>query len=229
MPRREAGPVRCVMARKPRDSESGDGVVGADIDPVMTDDARDLELARGQPPGSHEAFARIYDRHAPVVRALCRRHSVSEAETDDALQETFIRAFRMLDRVDNPDGLRSWLYQIGTLVCSERRRAATRRRKHELGAGNGQPARGGGRMSAITMNHEPAPNAAAEHAEQLERLTAALDTLPDEERLAIHLYYLEPDPVAAAGSAIGCSRSAYYKLLARARERLGSIMTRANA
>src|SRR5262249_43443956 len=65
------------------------------ISPVMTSDARDLEVARagGGGPDAHAAFARIYDRHSPVVRALCRRNSPSEVETDDALQETFIRAF----------------------------------------------------------------------------------------------------------------------------------------
>ena len=59
--------------------------------------------------------------------------------------------------------------------------------------------------------------------EQLAQLSKALDQLPDRERLALHLYYLETDPVAAATSALGLSRSAYYKLLARAREQLAGI------
>jgi len=192
----------------------------------MTDDARDLECARSGTAESHLAFARIYDRHASVVRALCRRHSPSHAETDDALQETFIRAYKMLERVDNPQGLRSWLYQIAAMVCSERRRAASRRSKHERIAFDG---RSGGRGMSIAPAIESTPCAMAERTEQLERLTLALDELPDDERLAIHLYYLEPDPASAANNAIGCSRSAFYKLLGRARERLGSIMTRVNA
>lgn len=195
----------------------------------MTPDASDLAAAtlRGEPERSHEAFARIYDRHAPVVRALCRRHSSSEAEADDALQETFIRAFRLLDRVTEPDGLRSWLYQIAAMVCSERRRAARRRRHHESAAFDRAPR--GGRAMTSAPDHPENALAAVEHAEQLERLSHALDALPDDERLAIHLYYLDPDPVAAAGAAIGCSRSGFYKLLARARDHLASIMTRATA
>lgn len=191
----------------------------------MSSDARDLEVARSGGPDAHAAFARIYDRHSPVVRALCRRHSPSEAETDDALQETFLRAFRMLDRVSDAAGVRSWLYQIAANVCSERRRSSQRRRKHESAAFDyGSPG-----MNGQLLKSESAPGASAEHAEQLARLTVALDQLPDDERLAIHLYYLEPDPVAAASSALGVSRSAFYKLLARARDHLASIMTRANA
>jgi DNA-directed RNA polymerase specialized sigma24 family protein len=51
-----------------------------------------------------------------------------------------------------------------------------------------------------------------------------MERLDDRERLAIHLHYLESDPVKAAASALGLSRSGYYKLLARARERLASLM-----
>jgi len=56
--------------------------------------------------------------------------------------------------------------------------------------------------------------------EQLARLSIALDRLGDDERLAIHLYYMDSDPVAAAHAALGLGRSGFYKLLARARETL---------
>lgn len=72
------------------------------------------------------------------------------------------------------------------------------------------------------------PAGSAERAEQFARLSTALDQLPDDERLAIHLYYLDPDPVAAAAQC-GLPRSSFYKVLGRARERLAAIMTRATA
>ena len=62
------------------------------------------------------------------------------------------------------------------------------------------------------------------HAEQLQRLDGAIDQLEDRQRLAIHLFYLESDPIQAAKSALGLSRSGYYKLLAEARDRLGELM-----
>jgi RNA polymerase sigma-70 factor (ECF subfamily) len=61
--------------------------------------------------------------------------------------------------------------------------------------------------------------------EQLDRLTAALERLEDDERLAIHLYYLEHDPVIAAREAMRLSRSGYYKLLARARQKLAAALS----
>jgi RNA polymerase sigma-70 factor (ECF subfamily) len=77
--------------------------------------------------------------------------------------------------------------------------------------------------STATGTRSPAED--AERRDALDRLSAALDLLADDERLAIHLQYLDPDPVAAAAASLGISRSAYYRLLARARERLAQLMS----
>jgi len=206
------------------------------MDEVMTPDARDLQAARQGGEAGAAAFTHLYDRHAGVVLALCRRHTRlgfgDDAEADDALQETFIRAFQMLDRIDDPDRIRPWLYAIARRVCAERRRAAGRRIRHE--------ARGATVMINVAMEHTPAPGAGrndggagpdqvspgsrAEHSEQLSLLDQALDKLSDSERLAIHIYYLDPDPVVAASDTLGLSRSGFYKLLAKAKDHLAALM-----
>ncbi len=173
-------------------------------------DAEDLALAQA---GNHEAFGRIYDRHAPVVLSLCRRLSLAEA--DDATQETFIRAHRLLAKVTSPEKLRPWLYGIARRVCFEQARSARRRAHHE------------DRHMVTQRACDLRPATADEqvgHAEQLERLGRALEQLDDRQRLAIHLFYLEADPVNAANSALGLSRSGYYKLLGRARDRLADVV-----
>lgn len=176
----------------------------------MTDDARDLTAARA---GDHQAFARLYDRHAAVVFSLCRSRCGDDAE--DAVQETFIRAYQRLAQLNGPEQLRPWLYAIARRVCAERRRAASRRRNHEGIAGMIQTAQL--RAPATADN-------TADQVEQLERLTDAIESLPDHERLAVHLFYLDDDPVSAAAAALGLSRGGFYKLLARARKSLARQM-----
>ena len=166
--------------------------------------------------GDNEAFARLYDRHAALVLSVCRHFGSSGSEADDALQETFIRAFRMLERLHSPEKVRSWLVSIAHRVCSERRRAQRRRAHHEAHA-----------MTQLLASNHPVAldgQATLERREQLDRLEQALDSLDDRKRLAIHLHYLESDPVAAARDALGLSRSAYYKLLASARDQLAQLM-----
>lgn len=190
---------------------------------VNDDDARDVAAAKT---GDHRAFARLYDRHAPVVLSLCRQHMRSVADADDACQETFIRAFGMLHRLErgsldgNGDGVRSWMYAIARRVCSERRRASSRRIRHEGDAV---------RESALLLSQRerlvPGSESLGFGADELDRLTLALDELDDRERLAVHLYYLDADHLRAAHQALGLSRSGYYKLLARARDKLAALMT----
>ncbi len=188
---------------------AGDAAGQPAMSRVTGDDAADLTAAQA---GDHQAFGRLYDRHAAVVLSLCRRFSLPEAE--DATQETFIRAYRLLHKVQSPDKLRPWLYAIARRVCSERTRSAQRRTRHEEQLVLTQPAQ----SIAATAPEQ------ADRAEQLQRLDDALDRLDDRERLAVHLYYLDADPVNAAASALGLSRSGYYKLLARAREHLAGLM-----
>lgn len=68
------------------------------------------------------------------------------------------------------------------------------------------------------------PAADQERRDRFEALEAALERIPDDQRLAIHLQYLEPDPVGAARRTLGLSRSGFYKLLARARTSLADLL-----
>jgi RNA polymerase sigma factor (sigma-70 family) len=214
-PARRANPGTAEIQKKPE--PTGDTPPRSAMTPVAGDDAADLAAARA---GDDDAFGRLYDRHAPVVLSLCRRHARTEAE--DATQETFIRAHRKLDKVEDPEKLRSWLYAIARRVCSERTRAARRRSRHEEQFAMNRAVSQAGIPPGATAAADPSRR--PEHDEQLDRLGTALDQLNDRERLAIHLYYLEADPVQAAAAALSLSRSGYYKLLGRAREQLAALM-----
>lgn len=202
----------------------GDGAKTPATSAAVNDDARDLAAVLG---GDHEAFGRLYDRHAAVVLSICRQRlgaagapsdtdaGLSGTGIDDAVQETFIRAYRLLPQLREPAKFRPWLYGIARRVCSEGRRAAGRRTKYEERAVT---------HATLTMPPGAAPDQDSAQQEQLQRLGDAMDQLEDRERLAIHLYYLDADPVQAASSALGLSRSGYYKLLARARDRLAGLL-----
>ena len=93
---------------------------------------RDLiERCRAGDP-DHEAFRLLYERHAPELRRFLRRMVGEPAAADDALQETFVRAYRALDAFDALRPLRPWLFGIARRSAIE----ALRRRQSaaKLGA-----------------------------------------------------------------------------------------------
>jgi RNA polymerase sigma-70 factor, ECF subfamily len=73
-----------------------------------------LDAVRG---GDEDAFRRLVEPHWADLHAHCYRMLGSLHDSDDALQETLLRAWRALPRFGGPGLLRPWLYRIATNVC----------------------------------------------------------------------------------------------------------------
>lgn len=86
------------------------------------DDASLIERSRDEP----EAFAELYDRHAPSIHRYVRRRLGDQA-ADDVVAETFLAAFRRRERYDlaRPDAL-PWLYGIAANLVGKHRRSEVR-------------------------------------------------------------------------------------------------------
>ena len=77
-------------------------------------------------PDRSELDARL-ETHRPELTAYCYRMLGAAFEAEDAVQETFVRAWRAYDRFEGRAAIRSWLYKIATNVCLDMKRASQRR------------------------------------------------------------------------------------------------------
>ena len=169
----------------------------------------DRELVRAILKGDRSGFEVLYDRYAPLIRAICHDATGNLSDAQDLAQEAFLRSYQRLHDLRKPDRFGYWLVGIARRVCKEwqRRRASD---PHQYV---------GPRVDELAQD-----GATGTGNEILDHLGRAIAQLPEKERMAVHVFYLQQHPVEQARALLGLSRSGFYRALERARRRLASII-----
>ncbi len=169
--------------------------------------------------GDEPAFAALAERHRRELHVHCYRMLASFDEAEDAVQETFLNAWRGRSGFQGGSQFRAWLYRIATNVCLDMLRRSSRR-----------PA--GGRSPAEVPWIQPYPDLLLDQAapadEQPEAIAveretislaflAALQVLPPRQRAALIARDVLGWPARETAAALGTSVAAANSALQRAR------------
>jgi RNA polymerase sigma-70 factor, ECF subfamily len=152
------------------------------------------------PPAAPEDLEHRLEDHRVELRAYCYRMLASPFEAEDAVQETFIRAWRSFDRFEGRSSLRTWLYTIATNVCLDMLKSVERRaRPMDLGPAR-EPVVANLNTLPETTWLEPVPttmvsggatdpaDVAVAHDSVRLAFVAALQHLPPKQRAALILF-----------------------------------------
>ncbi|MGA2521301.1 MAG: RNA polymerase sigma factor [Acidimicrobiales bacterium] len=162
--------------------------------------------------GGYGAFVRA---HADTVYCAALRLCRSPADAEDIAQETFVRAYRSLQRFE-PARLRAlearpWLLTITLNLWRNRLRAAGRR-----------PRTTPDTHAPEAVDLRPGPHEAAERSETSRALVRLLETLPERQRVAVVLHHVVglsyPEVAAVLACPVGTAKASVARGLERLRQ-----------
>jgi len=76
--------------------------------------SHDADLVARLQAGDQAAYAQLVEEHAGKIYRLALRLMGNEADAEDVLQETFLSAFKSMDRFEARSSLSTWLYRIAS-------------------------------------------------------------------------------------------------------------------
>jgi RNA polymerase sigma factor (sigma-70 family) len=153
--------------------------------------------------GDERAFELVFDRYHRGLLAFCRRMLASDEEAEDALQHTFMAAYRGLRSSERPILLKAWLYTIARNRCLSILRA----RREQVALADGHAASDG---LAADVDRRA----------ELRGLLADLEQLPEEQRAALVLFELGDHSHDEIAEVLGVRRDKVKALVFQARESL---------
>ena len=166
----------------------------------VSGDDRLVDLVRR---GSQPAFEVLYDRHHRGILSFCRHMLGNREEAEDALQHTFMAAYRDMLASEKEIQLRAWLYAIARNRCLSVLRSRRERPVDEM---------------------EDVPTeglaAAVERRQDLQDLLRDLAALPEDQRAALVLAEVGDLPHDDIAAVIGCPKDKVKALVFQARTSL---------
>ena len=171
-----------------------------------------VERARA---GDSEAFRLLVEQHSRSIFRLAFRMTGNEQDAEDVVQETFLRAFKQLDRYEARSSFSTWLFRIASNYSLDLIRMRKRHEdKRERGTDEERDI-----LQSIPMD-TPGPERIAYGSQVRDRVNAALNELSAQERTAFVLRHFEGMSIEEIGSALGTGSNATKHSIFRAVQKL---------
>ena len=143
--------------------------------------------------GSEPAFSLLIAQYSHSVYSLMARSLRDQADAADVTQEVFVKVFRNISGFNGDSSLRTWIYRIALHEASNQRRWWNRHKKQELTIDAPLENSEGETFclaDALACN-DASPYDCAARAQMEQRVTAALQTLPEVFREVVVLREIE--------------------------------------
>jgi RNA polymerase sigma-70 factor, ECF subfamily len=180
----------------------------------MSEKSRDADLLARIRAGDKSACEDCVQRHAPGIYRLALRLMRNEAEAEDVMQETFLNAFKAIDRFDGRSELLTWLYRIAYNAAMARLR---RRQPESISVEDAADPQDGSLVPKELFDWSSLPERELEKAELRAEMEKAVLDLPEKLRAVFVMREMEDLSTEAVAEALGIKSDLVKTRLHRAR------------
>lgn len=175
----------------------------------------DRELVEAAQQGDMAAYGVLVARYQPRIVRLSAHMLKNQSDAEDVAQETFVRAYRALDRFDGRSEPFTWIYRIAINLSLNVLRSR-RVRKHATV--DDDP-----RLESELVEHRPGyadPGSDSSDREIFQRLASAMDKLSDSLKTTLILVCVDGVSHTDAAKILGCPEGTIAWRVHEARRKL---------
>lgn len=161
-------------------------------------------------------FETIFYQYQQLVFNLCLNYLQNKPDAEEATQDVFVKIHAHMTRFEGKSSLKTWIYRIAVNHCLDILRSRTRQKRlgffTRLFMGEDE--------KSLDIPHFDHPGVVLEDREALENLFQKINTLPENQRTALLLKYIEDLPQREVADIMQLSEKAVESLLQRAKQNL---------
>ena len=175
------------------------------------------ELVARVAEGDEYAFQILVNRHQTSVLNLIYRFLGDRLKSEDLAQETFLQVWRSAKTYQRKSKFTTWLYRICANLCLNEIKSARRKKWLQFFKNNPDSKQS---ENEDLLDESPNPEDLLLAQERNQQITNALQSLPENQRIALILKRYDNFSYEEISRVLGCSIAAVESLLVRAKRTL---------
>ena len=183
----------------------------------------DAALIAGLKSGDSGAFEKLLREYGPRLLRLARRILANEDDARDALQDAMVAVYRSIGKFESTSALSTWLHRIVVNAALMKLRSKRRHPEEDIEKYLPRFVADGHQVEPSTPWTESADKV-IEREELRASVRAAIEKLPDNYRIVLHLRDIEELSTAETAEILGTAKNVVKIRLHRARQALRTLL-----
>ncbi len=180
----------------------------------------EFRLGAAAAAGDRQAQRELFERHREVAYRVALRITGRVEDALDVVQDSFIRAFERLGEFQRESGFQTWFLRI----VSNRALDVLRARKVRLAIPIETASEDSAAPELVLPAADDAPGSRLERRELAQRIRAAMDALPPDQKAVFSLYSTGEMTYGAIAEALGIPIGTVMSRLHHARRKLHEML-----